>query len=295
MALVPPGKPQEWKVLVHSLLSLPGEVRNRIYDYCTEPRPVAVPAPTHQYAPSCPCFGGLRYTCKTVYIEFTPIYLDRTIVSIQPPHVERYLAAVYPDRNVQADTLLTPLLPNVHGNIRINTRTCEALDITFIAELFLRAPKMHIELAQRLPINSMVANANDLLKALKDAPNLLELEKTVERVLFRYSLRSEVVIRLCKDVSVENLSKDVSYWSPRQWLIQQGFPALDHLIIVLESSKGVLRDPPIGASWPERQTSRNTMQGVISLKYWQSVGIFAGNPGCFALSICCLLNTIAFY
>ncbi|KAF2623838.1 hypothetical protein BU25DRAFT_167763 [Macroventuria anomochaeta] len=73
-----------------SVLVTSGELRNRIYDYCVESGPITLPF-------SRPCFGGLRYACMILSIEYTPLYLARTIVLLQPSDVERYHAVFYPN------------------------------------------------------------------------------------------------------------------------------------------------------------------------------------------------------
>lgn len=98
------------------LLSLPGELRNRIYDHCVEPETVASLA-----------FTTLRYTCRAVYQEYTPLYLARTTILLRPSEVERYLSAFYPSTDPCGQsiprTTATPgisILSNIHGNLRID-------------------------------------------------------------------------------------------------------------------------------------------------------------------------------
>lgn len=70
------------------LLLLPGELRNRIYDHCVEPGTVAPLSRT--------AFTNLRYTCRAVYKEYTPLYLARISTLLRPSDVERYLSVFYP-------------------------------------------------------------------------------------------------------------------------------------------------------------------------------------------------------
>ncbi|KAJ8114095.1 hypothetical protein OPT61_g3945 [Boeremia exigua] len=249
------------------LLSLPGELRNRIYDYCVESGLIVLPPAVHRYAPSFPCFGGLRYASKTLYIEFTPIYLKRTIVSIHPSDIERYLSVVYPkQQHLPNDTpSVVELKPNTCGRIRIDLRLSEALDLTPFAGLWSRAPNIRIEFARSSALNAVMGNITDLLKALMNASCCFDFERVVERILFRHSLRSEVVIKLQRGVLLDDLFDETMHRSPRQWLTWQGLPVLDHLKIVMESSEGVLRDPPAGADRPVSlyQTKARTLRGVV--------------------------------
>ena len=234
------------------LLSLPGELRNRVYNYCSEPGPIALPSAVHR-APLRPRFGGLRHVCKTLYIEFTPIYLDRTIVSLHPSDVERYLSAVYPKSQIlqEEDISLRRLPPNVHGDIRINLRLSEVLDLTPFAALLLRAPKMRVEFARAPTFDPMLGSGLELLRTITNTSCSVDFQRIVERMLFRYSLRAEVVIRLHRDVTFEELFGGMVHRSPQQWLLQQGFPVLGNLRIVMESSKGILRDVPDAVAWSE--------------------------------------------
>ncbi|KAH6621834.1 hypothetical protein C7974DRAFT_397224 [Boeremia exigua] len=243
------------------LVSLPGELRNRIYDYCIESGPITLPLTLHGYAHSRPYFGGLRHVSRSLYVEFTPIYLDRTIVSLSPSDVERYLSVIYPKHEAPSTDKFAVggLGTNIHGHIRINLRLSEVLDLTPFAGLLSRAPNIRIEFARSSAISAVVWDVVVLLRKIMHASCPIDFEKTVERILFRYSLRSEVVIKLHRNVPLEKMFDDAMRHSPRQWLVRQGLPVLGHLKVVLESSEKVLRDPPIGKPYgPPELTEVNS-------------------------------------
>lgn len=228
------------------LLDLPGELRNHIYDYCVELGPVALPSPLHDQSPSRPLFGGLRHACKTLYVEFTPIYLDRTVILIHSSNPGRYISAVYPKqqtlRNDGGHVNLSS--PNIFGQIKLHVRIGDALDLTPFAGLLARAPYMSVEFASTYGIHRAFCDIADVLKLIMDASCSVDFENTVERIMFRCSLRSQVVLKLHRHVMLEDLFADDIPRIPRSWLIRQGFSAIECLEVVMESSEGVIRDPP---------------------------------------------------
>jgi hypothetical protein len=110
------------------LLSLPGELRNRIYDHCVEPGTVASPSRT--------AFANLRYTCRAIHKEYTPLYLARTSILLRPSDVEQYLSVFYPSTDPSGQSIpkttatpSTSLLSNIHGNLHIDCRHDPVLDL----------------------------------------------------------------------------------------------------------------------------------------------------------------------
>lgn len=232
-------------------LSLPGELRNHIYDYCVEARPITPFPAIHQYAPSVPQFRDLRHASKKLYIEFTPLYLKRTIVSLDHSDVERYLSVFYPNHQDLSvgNRLVKGLNPIIHGHIRIHIRQSDVLDLTPFAGLLARAPNVHLEFVCKAATQAVLRNISEFARSITDPSRSINLENIVERVLFRCSLRSQVVIKLQQHVLLDELFNDYPNLNPRDWLIRQGFLATEHLELVMESSEGVLRDPPNRATW----------------------------------------------
>ena len=237
---------EEARSLACPLLSLPGELRNRIYDYCIEPGAITLrPAHRrHRYNPSAIPFWGLRYTCRVLYTEYTPIYLARTTVSLQPSDVERYLLVFYPRPSTHQIEIESSkvLAPNIHGDILIYISLGETLDLTSFAGLQSRAPNIRIRIARGAAISPMMKDGIEILRTITDASCSIDFEHTVERVLFRYSLRAELVVKLHRGVQYERLLEQAPDRSPRSWLVQQGLSVLSALKVVMEGSEGVVRD-----------------------------------------------------
>lgn len=220
-------------------LSLPGELRNRIYDFCVEEGTVNLPA-------SHTCFGNLRYVCKLLYTEYTPIYLATTVVILQAADINRYFAAFYP--GLQPCNEIMPNEPTERvrashdrGQIKIDIPVGATLGLRFFANL--RSTKLHFTIVRGGCINRPLEDAGELLRAIMDPSCSIDFQESVEQILFRYSFQAEIVIKLHHGITFENLSDVMSDRSPRQWLVQQCLPALQHLKIVMESSEGVLRAP----------------------------------------------------
>ncbi|CAN9359219.1 hypothetical protein CC77DRAFT_300428 [Alternaria alternata] len=105
-----------------SLLELPGELRNRIYDFVQEPdqvRLVYKPSLHHkQVEQTSQQFFGLTQVCRKLRVEYLPIYNAQTIVSIGCLHTASYVdtfilpAGVEPE---QARGNLIVRTPAYHG------------------------------------------------------------------------------------------------------------------------------------------------------------------------------------
>ena len=237
------------------LLSLPGELRNRIYDHCVEPETVASLA-----------FSNLRYTCRAVYQEFTPLYLARTTILLRPSEVERYLSVFYPSTDPSGQsiprTTATPgtIISNIHGNLRIDCRHDGVLDLMPFVQLRSRVPEIRIALASRAYDRSVMECAERVIRSLADPSCAVDLQCTVERILFRWNLKPEIVVMLHGGVLIEQLAKGNYHqppaiwkcydsrrrrWTPARWLQEQGLPVSFLLEAVMESSEGVLREPKL--------------------------------------------------
>lgn len=236
-------------------LSLPGELRNRIYDFCVEEGAVNLPA-------SHTCFGNLRYVCKLLYTEYTPIYMDTTVVTLQAADIDRYFAAFYPGLQPCNGIMPNELIEHMRasqgrGQIRIDLPVGATLDLRFFANM--RSTKLHFIIVRGGSINRPLEDAGELLRAIMDPSCSIVFQESVEQILFRYSFQAEIVIKLHRGITFENLSDVMSDRSPRQWLVQQGLPALQHLKIVMESSEGVSR-APVETNMAQFRRSRGYMQ-----------------------------------
>lgn len=226
-------------------LSIPGELRNCIYDFCAEEGVINLPVSTTR-------FGNLRYVCKLLRTEFTPVYLAMTDFALQAADIHRYLTAFYPDLqsrdrtipNTSTDTVQTS---NLGGRVRIDVSLGTTLDLSLFSRLRCSSSGMHIILVRGASINWSLQDASKLLRAIMEPACPIDYQEIVQYILFRYSLNPEIVIKLHRGVSFEELIDLMPDRSPRQWLVQQGLPALRYLNILMESSEGILREPVAGS------------------------------------------------
>ena len=230
-----------------SLLSLPGELRNRIYNYCVEPGSITLHSAhrQHRHRPYPIPFWSLRHVCRLLYNEFTPIYLAKTMVTLQPSDVERYIAVFYstPSSYLLGETLSSNfLIPKVHGNIMIHISLGQTLDLTSVAGLLSRAPNVRIRLARGAASSAMMKDGIKLLDSITSGSCSIDFENTVERMLFRYSVRAELVVKFQQGIQYGELLDQTPERNARSWLVQQGLPVMSALKVVMEGSEGVVRD-----------------------------------------------------
>lgn len=242
---------------VSTFLSLPGELRNRVYDFCAEDGAVNLPASQSR-------FGSLRYVCQLFYTEFSSVYLARTAVVIQPADVRRYLAVIYPGlRSHEPNTLDTPTglsrASTLPGRIRIDVPLGTTIDLNSFADL--RPNKLQFTLVRGNFTNIPLQQASNLLQTIVDSSCSTPFRQVIDRTLFRYSVTPEVVFKLRRGVTVtipDQTSPYTHIFQHPSWLVQQGLPLLHSLTIVVESSEGVLRAP--GRSDTRHRHSRGLMQ-----------------------------------
>lgn len=243
---------------VSPLLSLPGELRNRIYDFCTEDGAVNPASQSH--------FGNLRYVCQFLYLEFSPLYLARTAVVLQIGDVERYLSVFYPGlcspETITPDCTTTPGLTRAStslGRIRIDVPFGATIDLSSFASL--KPNKLQFALVRGSCTNRPLQQASDVLQRIVDSSCSTPFRQVIERFLFRYSFTPEIVFKLRRGITIpppDPTTPFTSIFQHPSWLRQHGLPLLYSLKIVVESSKGVLRMP--GTNGPRRRHARGLMQ-----------------------------------
>ena len=243
---------------ISPFLSLPGELRNRIYDFCAEDGAVNLPASQSQ-------FGNLRYVCQLIYTEFLPIYLARTAVILQPADVERYLASYYPGLRSHEtntpDALERPCRAStLPGRITIDVPLGATIDLSSFASL--RPNKLHFDLVRGNSTNGPLEQASRLLQTIVDSTCSTPFRQLIERLLFRYSFTPELVVRMRRGAP-EFLPerkvpghRQIDSTDTAWWLLQQGLSSTTYLKIVLESSEGVVRSPGTNVARYRRSQAR---------------------------------------
>ncbi|KAI4943316.1 hypothetical protein J4E91_009515 [Alternaria rosae] len=123
-----------------TFLSLPGEIRNRIYEYCIESKAIQIPRmPKRSKNPyeyvCCGLYGSLRNVCRQTRAEFGPMYMAKTVLVIHQVTANKFLYSFYPElrkqelvasEQLQRDRPTDKLpvstgVPGVQGNIQIIT------------------------------------------------------------------------------------------------------------------------------------------------------------------------------
>ncbi|KAF2846254.1 hypothetical protein T440DRAFT_558398 [Plenodomus tracheiphilus IPT5] len=94
-----------------SVLTLPGELRNRIYEYCTNGSPLTM---THQSGlrDNTRQFRGLTQTCRQIREEYRPLYMSRNVMKF---HDIKTLQGYVGDFYI-SDSQLTQATEDVRGH-----------------------------------------------------------------------------------------------------------------------------------------------------------------------------------
>lgn len=137
-----------------------------------------------------------------------------------------------------------------------------------------RVPEVRIALASRAYDRSVMECAERFIRSLADPSCAVDFQCTVERILFRWNLKPEIVVMLHGGVLIEQLATGkyhqppaisrchhsrIRRWTPTRWLEEQGLPVPSLLEAVMESSEGVLREAKLAGfrHWdPQREIVR---------------------------------------
>lgn len=186
--------------------------------------------------------------------------MANTIVVLQPSQIEKYLSVFHPRTRPSDDdgtdglaSLANSLPSSIPSNLRIDFGLRTVLDITPLARINSRVPEMEIEVIHATLDDSTVNEAVSFINAVADSSCLIDFERTVNRILLRWSLQPELVVKLHSGVMFKDLAKiraspfsEFMYdWSADEWLRIQEMPRPEKFKAVMEGSEGVLRDIPL--------------------------------------------------
>ncbi|KAL1792513.1 hypothetical protein ACET3X_009020 [Alternaria dauci] len=137
------------------LLALPGELRNRIYEFCVEPKALYIPrhpirTKKHYAHARCGLYGSLRNVCRQTRAEFGSSYMAKNVMVLHQITANAFLKTFYPDlRQPKVSSGEPPLEhgtadSSVQGNILIMSYFGQPYDATPLARLCMKYPNFNV-------------------------------------------------------------------------------------------------------------------------------------------------------
>ncbi|KAF2832676.1 hypothetical protein CC86DRAFT_92679 [Ophiobolus disseminans] len=106
------------------LLRLSGELRNRIYHFAQEAKPLFIIPPMKRdesilpgqssSSTQRPQYQGLMQTCRQLRAEFRPIYRAQTVHHLYPVHVAAYISTFLRRSDEKMDTVVDNVVLDIH-------------------------------------------------------------------------------------------------------------------------------------------------------------------------------------
>jgi hypothetical protein len=232
------------------ILLLPGELRNRIYGYCVEPKRRKLlrnPKPTGIFLRSFGDYGSLRYVCRQMRVEFSPIYNAATVVEIHQPSVNSFIATFYPHVTKLAGSKQekkpTSNFPNfapsstsgIQGNILIRTYFGHSFNATLLAHLCLQHPTVRVRFFDLITTLKLAAELDAFFVSLSTGIFLPDLENTIQNIQIRCSRSPEINFLLHPEAQRqhEEAYPQDKYFDARERLVSMGGPAMKSFTITM--------------------------------------------------------------
>jgi hypothetical protein len=232
------------------LLLLPGELRNRIYGYCVEPKRRELlrnPKPTGIFLRSFGDYGSLRYVSRQLRAEFSPIYNANTVTKIHQPDVNSFITTFYPqvtnlDRKRQekkAISVFPNLAPSsisgIQGNILIKIYFGHSFNATPLACLCLQHPMVRVRFFDMVATLRLAAELDAFFVSMSTGIFVPDLENTIQRIQIQCSRRPEINFLLHPEAQRqhEEAYPQDKYFDARERLVSMGGPAMESFTITM--------------------------------------------------------------
>jgi hypothetical protein len=231
-------------------LALPGELRNRIYELCVEPKPIKLPRMPKKMEKSYAhvhwgLYGCLRNVCKQTRAEFGPIYMARTVLVIHQVTANTFLKSFYHDprrqrvpanEQLQSSHLTDKLgASTTTGNIQIITYFGLRWDATLLVRLCAKYPALKVTLNEASACLRLAPTVKDFFTSISSGAFR---PRGFQRIEITCSTLPDIRFTFQNERAMEDMMKRVGELDPRQSVIKSGAPAMDAFAILFAAASG---------------------------------------------------------
>ena len=242
-----------------TFLSMPGEIRNRVYEYCIEPKAIQIPRmPKRSKNPyehaRCGLYGSLRNVCRQTHAEFGPMYMAKTVLVIHQVTANKFLYSFYPElrkqqllasEQLQRDRTTDKLpvstgVPGVQGNIQIITYFGLRYDATPLVRLCTMHPAFKVAFKDASACLHLASSVRDFFVTISSGAFRPHLERILERIEIICSTVPQIWFTFHSSNVMEKSMARVGKVDPRQALIEMGAPPMDTFAVVFTDCTGTV-------------------------------------------------------
>jgi hypothetical protein len=243
----------------HFLL-LPGELRNRIYSFCIEPKTryfLKNPrSNTFKKLRPFGVYGSLYHACRQTRAEFGSWYMASTTLQVHQITLNVFLGTFYPFLNKpQAKEIIhvkahevprhaTTGISGVQGNIHIQVYFGARFDATLLVQLVLKYPAVKITFAEAAPSLRLANALNELFADLSSGKFRLDFKHIFDRFWVTCSRVPEVAYSLQAGRTIEDIPVPNGITDPRLVLYHNGAPAMEDFAIMIQSEDVIRHSAP---------------------------------------------------
>lgn len=230
------------------ILLLPGELRNRIYSYCLEPkqrRLLRKPKPIDNRVHDRGRYGSLRYVCRQLRTEFTSVYNAHTVIVIHQPSVDAFIGTFYPqvaesfakkrDKSA-AETSFDCAYTgssSIQGNLRIQTHFGLLFNANLLFYLCIQHPTVKVRF---LDASASLQLASGLDALFQPGMFLSDLKNSLWTMEFTCSRKPQITLIYCAKVQArhdELRRRQSDYGHVKERLRNLGGPAMEDFNITI--------------------------------------------------------------
>lgn len=222
------------------LLLLPGELRNRVYGFCSEPKFRAVPRKPRRnvdYARLPGQYGSLQYVCRQIHTEFSPIYRARTVMQLHQPAVDWYIRTMYSQNSaigkrlgsVRAVSGVDCASLDGHdeqGNLHIMLYHGVLMDFTLLLQFCTRYPTIKITFHEASASLRLTPDLHGLISAISTGLLQPDWANTIQSIWVCCSRSPVIKVQLHQNPTNRGLGTREKDEDARAWFMGMGAPEM---------------------------------------------------------------------
>jgi hypothetical protein len=244
-------------------LLLPGELRNRIYSFCSETKAREVPRKPRSSIKTQRAlfgiYGSLQYACRQTRAEFGPMYMASTVLKVHQPTLDGFLRTFYPHlktlhaKGTDSYHIKVPKVPDfplkgisgVQGNIHIKTYFGTQLDATLLMQLCLDSPAVKVTFMEASASLRLAHALNKLFANLSSGRFRPDFCRTFDRVWIICNAYPTITYSLQSGRTIDNIPVSDGVSDPRRILYHNGAPAMEDFAVTIQSDGIIRRSSPL--------------------------------------------------
>lgn len=231
------------------LLALPGELRNRIYEFCVEPKALYIPrhpkrTKKHYAHARWGLYGSLRNVCRQTRAEFGSSYMAKNVMVLHQITANAFLKTFYPDlRQPKVPSGEPPLErgtadSSAQGNILIMSYFGQPYDATPLARLCMNYPNFNVTFTDASACLRLAVLLDGFFANISSGTFRPDFERLIQKVEISCSMQPEMRFTFQSRRAMEDFVEQSGIADPRQVLMKMGAPPMNGFAILFGDDTG---------------------------------------------------------